>query len=200
MTGEKLEKEFYTREDVFKIAKELLGKYLFSNINGEIAGGIITETEAYNGVTDKASHAYNGRRTQRTETMYKEGGVSYVYFTYGMHYLFNVVTNKKDIPHAVLIRGIYPTHNVELMLKRRKKGKPGKNLTDGPAKLTMALGITKEQNGISLLGNTIWIEDAGLTIKDEDIEITPRIGVDYAGEDALLPYRFVLKDSKIKTL
>ena len=200
MTGKKLEKEFYTSNDVVKIAKELLGKYLFTNINGEVTGGLITETEAYNGVTDKASHAYNGRRTQRTETMYKEGGVSYVYFTYGMHHLFNVVTNKKDIPHAVLIRGIYPTHNVDLMLKRRKKEKSGKNLTDGPAKLTVALGITKEQNGISLLDNTIWIEDAGLIVKDENIEITPRIGIDYAGKDALLPYRFVLKDFKIPEL
>jgi DNA-3-methyladenine glycosylase len=188
-----LPKSFYIRENVVEIAQELLGKVLYTHIGGEITAGIITETEAYAGITDKASHAYGGRRTARTEIMYAEGGVSYVYFTYGMHYLFNVITNKKEIPHAVLIRGIYPFIGTEIMLKRTGKQKAGKNLTNGPAKLTKALGITKAQNGLSLLTREeIWIEDHGLKAEPANIVASPRIGIDYAGEDALLPYRFNL--------
>src|SRR4051812_33790234 len=116
----KLKKSFYHRDDVVQIAKELLGKYLFTNFNNKLTGGIITETEAYCGVIDKASHAYRGRRTARTEIMYNAGGTAYVYLCYGVHSLFNVVTNRKDIPHAILIRAIQPTHGVETILKRRK--------------------------------------------------------------------------------
>jgi DNA-3-methyladenine glycosylase len=178
---------------VVEIAQELLGKILYTNIDGMLTAGIITETEAYEGITDKASHAYGGRRTARTEIMYAEGGVSYVYFTYGMHYLFNVITNKKEIPHAVLIRGIYPFIGTEIMLKRTGKQKVDEKLTNGPAKLTKALGITKTQNGLSLVtGKEVWIEDHGLVIKPEHITVSPRIGIAYAEEDALLPYRFNL--------
>src|SRR5688572_7863163 len=102
----KLKRDFYTREDVVLVAKELLGKVLCTKWNGKTTSGIITETEAYEGITDRASHAYRGRRTERTEIMYSEGGTAYVYLCYGMHHLFNVVTNKKDIPHAVLIRAV----------------------------------------------------------------------------------------------
>ena len=188
-----LKKEFYLRENVVKIAQELLGKILYTNIDGMLTAGIITETEAYEGITDKASHAYGGRRTARTEIMYAEGGVSYVYFTYGMHYLFNVITNKKEIPHAVLIRGIYPFIGTGIMLKRTGKQKVDEKLTNGPAKLTKALGITKAQNGLSLItGKEVWIEDHGLVIKPEHFTASPRIGIAYAEEDALLPYRFNL--------
>jgi DNA-3-methyladenine glycosylase len=173
-----------------------LGKYLYSNINNQLTGGIITETEAYAGVTDKASHAYNGRRTARTETMYCEGGISYVYFTYGMHHLFNVVTGKQGVPHAILIRGIYPLTGGDIMMKRTGKSAINYQLTNGPAKLTKAMGITKEHNNLSLSGNTIWIENKGVMVSKEDITATPRIGIDYAREDALLPYRFVLNYKK----
>jgi len=187
---------YYQNENVVALASDLLGKFLFTNIDNHLTGGIITETEAYAGITDKASHAYNGRRTARTEIMYHQGGVSYVYFTYGMHYLFNVVTGKKEIPHAVLIRAIYPTIGGEVMLKRTGKTQINYQLTNGPAKMTKSLGITKKQNGIPLNSNIVWIEDRGVSVALEDVQATPRIGVDYAGEDALLPYRFVLNYCK----
>jgi len=173
------------------VAKSLLGKYLFTFFDDGMTGGIITETEAYNGIVDKASHAYNGRRTARTEIMYAPGGTAYVYLCYGIHSLFNVVTNKPGVPHAVLIRAIKPTHGIELMLKRRNLLVPNKTLTSGPGTVSQALGIHYAQSGLSLNGKTIWIEDKKLVPADSEIRITPRIGVDYAGEDAKLPYRFV---------
>lgn len=191
----KLPRSFYTRPDVVRIAKELLGKYLFTNFEGIFTGGIITETEAYNGVIDKASHAFGGRRTARTEIMYSEGGTAYVYLCYGIHSLFNVVTGKKDHPHAVLIRAIYPTHGIEYMLKRRKMNQPKKNLSAGPGTVSEALGIHYSHSGLSLLGNKIWIEDKGIVVKQKEISVSSRIGVAYAAEDALLPYRFVLDAS-----
>ncbi len=192
----KIPLKYYRTDDVTGIAKDLIGKYLFTNIENKICGGIITETEAYAGITDKASHAYGNRRTARTEVMFGTGGVSYVYFTYGMHHLFNIVTSVKDNPHAVLIRAIFPTHGLETISKRRKKNIGDKNLCNGPAKLCQALGITLKQNNIPLDGNIVWLEDRNVKIQDGDIIATPRIGVDYAGEDALLPYRFLLTDTK----
>lgn len=174
------------------LAKRLLGKSLFTNINGKLTGGIITETEAYAGITDKASHAYGGRRTARTEIMFQQGGVSYVYLCYGIHYLFNVVTGEEGNPHAVLIRGIYPVIGIDEILRRRKKSRLTKDVSDGPGKLTQALGITLKQNGNKLDDDEVWIEEDGLKISDSDILISKRIGVDYAGEDADLPYRFQL--------
>lgn len=187
----KLTPDFYLREDVLQIARDLIGKELITNINGTITSGIITETEAYAGVIDRASHAYGGRRTNRTETMYAEGGISYVYLCYGIHHLFNVVTNVKEVPHAVLIRNIQPLKGLETILERRRKKKIDKTLSTGPGTMSEALGIKTLHNGFDLTGDTIWIEDAGITIANETVKITPRIGVDYAGEDAKLPYRFL---------
>ena len=182
---------YYQSSDVVALARNLLGKYLFTCIDGQLSGGIITEAEAYKGVGDRACHSFGGRRTTRNEMMYHAGGVAYVYFCYGMHNMFNVVTNVEDEPEAVLIRAIFPTHGEELMLQRLHKSKMSASLTNGPGKLTKALGITRELNGYSLLSEKIWIEDRGLQIPDHHVQITPRIGVDYAGGDALLPYRFV---------
>ncbi|MGV3598797.1 MAG: DNA-3-methyladenine glycosylase [Bacteroidota bacterium] len=190
----KLTSDFYLREDVLQIARDLIGKELITNINGTITSGIITETEAYAGVVDRASHAYGGRRTNRTETMYATGGISYVYLCYGIHHLFNVVTNVKDIPHAVLIRNIQPLKGLETILERRRKKKIDKTLSTGPGTMSEALGIKTLHNGFDLTGSTIWIEDAGINVADEVVKITPRIGVDYAGEDAKLPYRFVIEE------
>ncbi|NQU32754.1 MAG: DNA-3-methyladenine glycosylase [Bacteroidetes bacterium] len=187
----KLPISYYLHSDVVYIARSLLGKYLFSNIDNILTGGIITETEAYQGTTDKASHAYAGIRTNRTEIMYRQGGVAYVYLCYGIHYLLNVVTADLNIPHAVLIRAIYPTMGTNEMLVRTGKTKVDYNLSNGPGKLTKAMGIKKLHNGTSYHGNEIWIEDNKIAIKRMDIEAGPRIGVDYAGKDALLPYRFV---------
>jgi DNA-3-methyladenine glycosylase len=186
----KLSKDFYLRNDVVQISKDLLGKYLFTKIDNKITAGIITETEAYAGASDKASHAYKNRRTDRTEIMFAEGGVSYVYLCYGIHHLFNIVTNVKDIPHAVLVRAIKPIEGIDLILKRRKATKVHNKITNGPGTVSQALGILTKYSGLDLTGNKIWIEDKGIKILKKDIISSPRIGVDYAEEDAKLLYRF----------
>lgn len=190
----KLSKDFYLQDDVVSLSKQLLGKVLFTKDEKTLTAGIITETEAYAGETDKASHAYGGRRTDRTETMYAEGGISYVYLCYGMYSLFNVVTNQKDIPHAVLVRAIQPIEGIKKILERRNSEKLKKGLTTGPGKVSMALGINfRSHNAQDLSGRKIWIEDRGIVIPEKLINKGPRIGVDYAGEDAKLPYRFWVK-------
>ncbi|MDR2064911.1 MAG: DNA-3-methyladenine glycosylase [Prevotellaceae bacterium] len=189
----KLNLLFYTREDVVQISRELLGKTLCTNINGNITEAVIVETEAYAGVTDKASHSYGGRRTKRTEVMYYQGGHAYIYLCYGMYSLFNVVTNIENVPHAVLIRGAVALNGIQTMLERTNRKKLTDGLLIGPGKLSKALGLHFSLTGISLLGNTVWIEDRGMSVSSENIVATPRIGVDYAAEDALLPYRFVAK-------
>lgn len=192
----KLGHEFYRREDTLRIARELLGKRLVvpSGVNGSRVSGIIVETEAYMGPEDKGAHSYNNRRTERTEVMYAEGGVAYVYFIYGMHYQFNVVTNRRDVPHAVLVRACEPEEGIALVRERRA-GRKETELASGPGKLCAAFGIDRTYNGESLRGNRVWIEDAGRVIKPSDISSGPRIGIDYAEEFALRPWRFWLKDN-----
>jgi DNA-3-methyladenine glycosylase len=190
---QRLATEFYQRQDVVQIAKELLGKVLVTAVDGFISSGIICETEAYAGEVDRASHAYGGRRTSRTEIMYQNGGHSYVYLCYGIHRLFNVVTNVDGIPHAVLIRGIKPLDGNEIIAGRRL-GNMGVKTGIGPGNVSKCLGIGLEHNGLNmLLSEELWIEDRGLVVPAADVYIGPRIGVDYAGEDAKLPYRFVWK-------
>ena len=186
----KLPETFYTRKDVVKISKELLGKVLCTRINGLLTEAVIVETEAYAGVTDKASHAYGGRRTKRTEVMFWQGGHAYIYLCYGMYSLFNVVTSTEGMPHAVLIRGAVPLTGIETMLQRTGKQKVDKNFLIGPGKLAKALGLHFSLSGTPLNGDLMWIEDRGITIPANTINATPRIRIDYAGEDALLPYRF----------
>ena len=188
---EKLPLSFFQEEETLEVAQKLIGKYLFTHFDGNITGGMIIETEAYKGAEDQACHAYNNRRTKRTEVMFSPGGVAYVYFCYGMHHLFNIVTHKENIPHAILIRGIKPTHGIETMLKRRKKVSLDKTLTKGPATTTQALKIDTSHSGLDLTGNQIWLEDHGVTIPKSQIITTPRIGIDYAGKDRDLPYRFL---------
>ena len=194
----KLSEEFYLRTDVITLARELIGKVLVTRFDRKTTSGIITETEAYNGVVDKASHAYNGRRTARNEHMYSSGGTSYVYICYGLHHLFNVVTNVQGEPHAILIRAIKPLEGIEHMLRRRKKTLIDKTLCGGPGTVAQALGINKQHSGLSLLGNKIWIEDRNIEINSKAIKITSRIGVESARKDALLPYRFVLRNDDVK--
>ncbi len=192
-----LPRSFYQRENVVLIAKELLGKMLLSQFKNILTGGIILETEAYAGVTDRASHAFGNRRTRRTEVMYYQGGTAYIYLCYGVHSLFNVVTNKKDIPDAVLIRAIKPVVGIEPMLKRSMKQSMDKDFGVGPGKVSKILGIHFSNSGMDLTKKPlklseegIWLEDTGSDIPPETIIIGPRIGVDYAGVDALRPYRF----------
>ena len=189
----KLQQDFYQRKDVLRIGRELLGKILVRKENGIVTSGRIVELEAYAGITDKASHAYGGRRTKRNEVMYAGGGVAYVYLCYGIHHLFNVVTNVQDIPHAILIRSVEPLEGVDEMLRRTGKPKPDHTLTRGPGNVSKALGIHTSQSGSSLLSDELFLADDGFGYAKKDIHTSARIGVDYAGEDALLPYRFYIR-------
>ena len=189
----KLESSFYKQTHVAPIARQLLGKILVTQTGGVRTAGIIVETEAYAGITDRASHAWNNRRTKRTEIIYAPGGVAYIYLCYGIHYLFNVITNARDVPHAVLVRALEPLEGIEVMKSRYGSKAPPK-FTAGPGSLCWAMGINAAQNGESLSGDKIWIE-AAAEIADEDILTGTRVGVQYAGEDAYLPYRFSIKNN-----
>lgn len=192
----KLPPSYYFSQDVPFLAQDLLGKVLFTEINGEITAGIIVETEAYFGVKDKASHAYGGRRTNRTETLYSHGGISYVYLCYGIHHLFNVVTSLQDDPHAVLVRAVEPLIGKEIMELRRNMPVSKAAISAGPGSASKALGIDKSFNKKDLNGDEIWIEDHGISYTPDQIIAGPRIGVAYAQEDALLPWRFFVKGNK----
>lgn len=192
----KLPFSFYQNDDVNALALQLLGKRLFTRLNGVVTGGIIVETEAYKGIEDKASHAYGGRFTDRTKVMYENGGLSYVYLCYGIHHLFNVVTGPEKTPHAVLIRGLEPLTGLELMMERRGMSVLKPNITAGPGALSKALGIDRLLNAKDLSGEEIWIEDALPGWKLGEVVAGPRIGVDYAGDHALLPWRYYVKGNK----
>lgn len=185
---------FYQNDNVTVIAKSLIGKILVTQFNHQLTAGRIVETEAYNGIADRASHAYGGRRTSRTEVMYAAGGCAYVYLCYGMHHLFNVVTGAQELPHAVLIRALEAVAGIDIMLCRTKKKMLDDTLTKGPGNVSKALGIDKKYTGWSLVSKEIFIADDGFSFKKDQIIATARIGVGYAGGDALLPYRFIVKD------
>lgn len=189
-----LSKTYFENDDVVFLAKDLIGKQLTTHINGVITSGIITETEAYAGQGDKACHAHLGRFTKRTKVMYESGGIAYVYLCYGIHHLFNIVTNTKGNADAILVRAIEPTLGIDIMQERRGKSKVDKTLTSGPGNISKALGISKSHNTQSVTSDNIWIDDIGY--KPSNIKETTRIGIDYAGEDAALPWRFYDKDSK----
>lgn len=188
----KLREDFYQRGNVVKIARDLLGKALFTSINGLVTGGIIVETEAYSW-KERGCHAYGARKTSRNAIMFQKGGYAYVYMCYGIHYLFNVVTNREETAEAVLIRAVEPIAGLEEIKFRRSILKNDIHLTSGPGKLTKALGIDRTFNGKSLLDDEIWIEDSGMKLAANLIVASERIGIDYAGEDARLPWRFSVK-------
>lgn len=192
----KLQFSYYLNQDVIFLAKDLLGKVLFTQIEGELTAGVIVETEAYFGVQDKASHAYGGRRTNRTETLYNQGGISYVYLCYGIHHLFNIVSSVKGEPHAVLIRAIEPLAGKEIMEARRNMSTTKPAISSGPGSAAKALGIDRSFNEKDLTGEEIWVEDHGIRYTADEIAATPRVGVAYAQEDALLPWRFFVKGNK----
>jgi DNA-3-methyladenine glycosylase len=182
----KLPLSFYKEKNIIEIAKKLLGKFLFTYINGRLEGGMIVETESYGGIKDKACHAYNGRFTERTKTMYEEGGVSYIYLCYGMYNLFNVVTNKSGIPEAILIRALEPL----------TKNKKDLFIASGPGKLCKALNITRDLNNVKLNSSKLWIEDRKIEVEEKNIIKSKRVGIDYAEEDAFLPWRFRIRENK----
>lgn len=191
----KLDKSFYLNDNVCDVARKLLGKELVVSESGLLVSGMITETEAYGGIADRASHAYNNRRTKRTETMFSEGGIAYVYLCYGVHYLFNVVTNIRNVPDAVLIRSVFPVKGWHSM-GFQADTKSGL----GPGKVTRLLGIGKVHNGRSLLGSELNILDNDIHIHERFIVCGKRVGVDYAGEDAERPWRFMIQPDYLKKI
>lgn len=190
----RLTESFYKRTDVVRIARDLLGKSLFTRIDGVVAGGVIVETEAYSW-RERGCHAFGKRQTGRNAIMFEEGGFAYVYLCYGIHHLFNVVTNVSGVPEAVLVRALEPTHGQEEMRIRRGDSIPDLQLTSGPGKLTRALGIDRKFNGKFLSGDEIWIENLNGRVSGQQIGSGPRVGIDYAGDDAALPWRFWLKNN-----
>lgn len=191
----KLPVEFYDRPGVVTIAKELIGKIIVTKFDAVVTSGRIVETEAYIGLTDRASHSFGGRRTARNEYMYAGAGTAYVYICYGMHHLFNIVTNKKDIPDAVLIRALEPIKGIDQMLKRTGKKTIDNTLTRGPGNAAKALGISKGHSGINLAKNEIFITDDGFEVNKKILGTSRRIGVESSGDAALLPYRFYIKEN-----
>lgn len=193
----KLPISYYLQTDVVAIARDLIGKVIVSQVNGILTTGIITETEAYRGYEDKACHAHLGRFTERTKVMYQPGGVAYVYLCYGIHHLFNIITNTDGNADAVLIRAVEPVKGIEQMLQRRNKPKLDKTLTSGPGNFSKAFGLDKSHYGANMTGDEVWIErDASLRFRESEITISKRIGIDYADEDKHLPWRFYLNTSK----
>ncbi|RLG44779.1 MAG: DNA-3-methyladenine glycosylase [Thermoproteota archaeon] len=188
----KLPRTFYER-DAITVAKELLGKLLVHNSEEGRTSGIIVETEAYMGVEDKASHSYGGKKTKRTSTLYDKPGTAYIYLVYGIHCLLNVVTGPEGVPMAVLIRALEPKEGTELM-KARRQLEDIRRLCKGPGSLTKAMGIGMELNGTDMTGDRLFIEDIGY--HPREIVQTTRIGVDYAEEDALKPWRFYIKGNR----
>jgi DNA-3-methyladenine glycosylase len=193
---EKLPLSFYDRKDVISIARELLGKVVVTNFEGSITSGRIVETEAYVALTDKASHSFGGRRTARNEHMFAAPGTAYVYICYGMHQMFNIVTNEKEIPDAVLVRAVEPLQGIDIMLQRTGKLKVDYTLTKGPGNVGKALGIFKQHSGLHLLDDKIYLVKDDFVLNKSDVGISSRIGVESAGADAVLPYRFYIRGNK----
>lgn len=192
----KLPIEFYNRKNVVLIARELLGKIIVTNFNGILTSGRIVETEAYAGITDKASHAYAGKRTVRNEQMFGDPATAYIYICYGIHSMFNIVTNKKNIPDAILIRAVEPLQGIDEMLLRRNKKNAGSALTQGPGNMGKAFGFLKMHSGIKVTSKTIYLMADDFELDDALVGSSPRIGVSYAKQDAHLPYRFYIKGNK----
>jgi DNA-3-methyladenine glycosylase len=193
----KLPASYYQQDDVVFLARDLIGKVIYSNVDDQLTSGIITETEAYAGTGDKACHAHLGRFTERTKVMYEPGGVAYVYLCYGIHNLFNIITNSQGNADAVLIRATEPLEGINTMLQRRGKKNLDKTLTAGPGNFSKAFGLDRSHYGADLTGSTVWIESDDQIIIDETRVIaSKRIGIDYAQEDKDLPWRFYLDSSK----
>ncbi|UCC19872.1 MAG: DNA-3-methyladenine glycosylase [Promethearchaeota archaeon] len=193
----RIERTFFSKDTII-VAKELLGKYLVRDTPKGKMVGKVTEVEAYLGPNDKASHAYNFKKTKRTKTMYMKPGTLYIYLIYGLYYCLNVITEPEGMPCAVLIRKIFPVDGIELMIENRnvKIGKNYKNLTDGPGKLCIALDITKNKfNGKDscATNSKLYFINAVGNAKREIIA-TKRIGINYAEEDKDRLLRFTLMD------
>jgi DNA-3-methyladenine glycosylase len=186
----KLDLSFYQDTKVIRVATSLLGKTLYTRVNGKTTSGTIVETEAYSHI-ERGCHAYDNRKTRRNEVMFREGGHAYVYLCYGIHHLFNVVTNTSGVGDAVLIRALEPKAGLKVMAARMGVESTNR-ITSGPGKLAKAMGIDLSLNGANLSGPKVWIEE-GMKVGRSSIQVTTRVGIDYAGDDARLPWRFVIK-------
>jgi DNA-3-methyladenine glycosylase len=193
-----LSQDFYTRDDVLQISRELLGKILVAKIDGIRTTGMIVETEAYKAPEDKACHAYNNRYTERTKTMFEDGGVAYVYVCYGIHHLFNAVTGTEGMAHAVLVRAIEPLEGLKAMEERRGMEGGKRSITNGPGKFTAAMGIRKYHNGLALWNaqSSISIWDDALVVTRDEVVTGPRVGMTSAEECAHWPWRFRIRNNK----
>ena len=192
MNANKLPRDFY-QGDTVAIARALLGCVLWRKRGRDLLSARIVETEAYLGANDAASHARRGLRSARNESMYLEGGHAYVYFTYGMHYCMNVVTQEADIAEAVLLRAAQPLRGIDSMRKRRIKAKRDVDLMNGPGKLCQALDIDRALDGTSLDSSKLWLTGRDIDVSDDDIAVSPRIGIDNSGDAAAWPLRFFLR-------
>ena len=196
--SQRLPESFFLTPDVVAVAKRLLGKVIVTNLDGGLSKGRIVETEAYRAPDDRACHAWNNRRTKRTETMFARGGTAYVYLCYGIHHLFNVVTGPEGTAHAVLVRGLEPLYNAELMLSRRNMDRVKPQLSGGPGVLSKAMGISTDLDGTYMpdLHSPLWLEDDGFRVSTENLVTGTRVGVDYAGERAFAPWRFSIRNNR----
>jgi len=190
----KLLRSFYNRSDVLVIAQELLGKTLCTKINQQVCKAKITEVEAYCGRTDEGCHAYPNKRTKRTEIMYSEGGYAYIYLCYGIHTMFNIVTNVEGLANCILVRAIEPIEGIDLMQQRRSLKKASYQIGRGPGCVGQAMGMQLNLYGTDLLSDIIWIESAS-DLKPKEIGVSARIGMNFDGPDKDLPWRFFMKDN-----
>lgn len=193
----KLPIAFFQRPDVLIIARELLGKHLYTRIDGVITAGRIVETEAYRHEGDHSLTLHLQRKRHQAQGLHVPGGHAYIYTVYNRHALFNIAAHDAAHPDAVLIRAIEPLVGIAEMTLRRGLEKPGRNLTAGPGVLSQALGITPALSGELVTGPEIWFEDHGQAVADADIVASARVGLAYAGEEAAgLPWRFRVRDSR----
>lgn len=192
----KLPLSFYQRNDAVLVARELLGKHVYTNIDGLLTGGVIVETEAYQGPEDRGSHAYNHRKTPRNEIMFSAGGVVYMYICYGIHDMLNVVTGTDGVSHAVLIRAVEPRVGIDIMRERRNLFTEDTRLCRGPGALAKALGLVKAHNGINLLEDKIWIEDRNEVLSESEIIASARVGMNFDGPYKIIPWRFYVRGNR----
>lgn len=192
----KLPVGFYRQDDVVSVARDLLGKYVYSLVDGQLTGGIIVETEAYRGPHDRGSHAYNNKRTPRNEMMYSAGGVAYMYICYGIHDMLNIVTGTEGMSHAALIRAIEPIEGLDIMRIRRGVFDQDLRLCQGPGALAKALGLTKLHNGADLQGDIVWLTDHGITYRDEQVVASARVGMNFEGPYKTIPWRFYVRGNQ----
>jgi DNA-3-methyladenine glycosylase len=189
-----IKKDFYCRDSLI-VARDLLGKLLVHESPEGVTAGKIVETEAYKGPEDKAAHSFGNKRTPRTETMYGPKGHSYIYLIYGLYYCINVTSGAfEGKPEATLIRALEPVKGIDLMIKRRKQTGQLVNISSGPGRLCIAMGLTKIHNGLDMSQPPLYITE-GQSVDLQDITQAPRIGVDYAAEHKDLPWRFYIKNN-----